>query len=64
MVKFKKTYRVFSSGMVEGRCRRARHIFDVGARNKKHALEILKKSSTRLSSTLLFTSIIQIWEYL
>lgn len=35
--------------MVEGRCKRARHVFDVGAKNKKHALEILKKEFNKTS---------------
>lgn len=40
---YKNTYRVFVSGMIEGRCKRASQWFDVGARSEKEALSILKK---------------------
>ena len=40
---YKNTYRVFVSGMVEGRCKRAQEWFDVGARSEKEAILILKE---------------------
>lgn len=43
-LKFKNAYRVFVSGMIEGRCKRANESFDVGARSEKEALQILKEN--------------------
>lgn len=54
--KYKNSYRVFVSGMIEGRCARASQWFDVGAKNEKQALAILRE---KYNKTLKYSVVFQ-----